>query len=100
MTTVDFLNNAAAVCVVVLFAKFVTHRTRPSGNPRQWHIVLHLLCIAFAAFGLVTALNGAEAESDWWILHAMVWAGTILAAGLLLTDVLSADVPQWPRRTT
>jgi mannose-6-phosphate isomerase-like protein (cupin superfamily) len=81
--------------VVVLFAKFVTHRTR-KGRPSPRATWLHFLCATFAAFGLVSALIGTELESDRFDIHGMVWVGTGVSFAILLGDVLFTD---WRART-
>jgi hypothetical protein len=94
VSTLDFFDSAAAICVVVLFAKFVTHRHRRRGSAGWGVIALHVLCVALAAFGLVAALVGTESESDWARLHGFVWFGTLGSLALLLGDALLVDVAE------
>lgn len=55
MVALDFFASAAAICVVVLLAKFVTHRTR-GDLPNLAVLILHCSCLGLAALGLVAAL--------------------------------------------
>jgi hypothetical protein len=97
VVSLDFFDGAAAICVVVLFAKFVTHRTRggPANSPA---VLVHGLCLALAALGLVAALIGTETESDWVWLHLFVWVGTLGSIVLLLADGLWTDLAKHRRR--
>ena len=96
MVALDFFNSTAAICVVVVFAKFVTHRTRNAeSNPA---IAVHGFCLTLAAIGLVSALIGTETESNWTTLHRLVWVGTLGSTALLLADAGWDDLTKHRRR--
>jgi uncharacterized membrane protein len=97
MITLDFFASAAAICAVVLLTKFVTHRTRHD-LATVAVLVLHGLCVALAALGLVAALVGTETESNWTFLHVLVWVGTLGSMALLLADALWSDLVKRGRR--
>jgi hypothetical protein len=98
MIALDFFASAAAICVVVLLTKFVTHRTR-GDLANSTVLLVHGVCLALAALGLVAALIGTETESDWTFLHGLVWVGTLGSIGLLLGDGLWSDLAKRRRRT-
>jgi hypothetical protein len=58
----DFYNDVAAICIVVLFAKFVAHGRRAKEDHINWTI-LHGACVLFAGIGVFAALRGAEGGS-------------------------------------
>jgi hypothetical protein len=95
----DFYNDVVALCIVVLFAKFVAHGRRAKEASIAWTI-LHEACVLFAAIGVFAGLRGAEGgkPGDWYDL---AWIGASMSMGILVIDVLSFDLRplgEWLRR--
>jgi cytochrome bd-type quinol oxidase subunit 2 len=90
----DLFNGVITVASVVLFAKFITHRTREGGVAKadptaRW---MHYLCVACCGVALCLAFAGLGWRDD-----ALSWLGATSSAvvaaatALLLIDVLKAD---------
>jgi uncharacterized membrane protein len=89
----DFPNNVAAVAVVLLFAKLVTHRSRKvraEGDSRVWILFgVHVIAVLAAATSVVLALAAVYERSDELIDFA--WSGAAIAGVILILDVLVED---------
>ena len=85
----DFFNDVVALCVVVMFAKFVSHGRGASRTRHPVWTVLHTLCLVFAAVGVFTARRGAEG-GDPGVLYDWAWAGAAVSTGILVADVFLA----------
>lgn len=88
----DFFNNVAAVAVVLMFAKVVTHRSRKADYASRWTIVLvglHVLAVlsavASVAFCLLATDGRSTTGADW---RNAAWISLILAGGVLVFDVI------------
>jgi hypothetical protein len=93
----DFFNNVAAVSMVLIFAKFVTHRSRSgprSGRARRIAAGLHVVCVVAAVVSLVIALAATELQSDHMLLHVLAWVSLGIASAVLIGDVLWEDLNQ------
>jgi hypothetical protein len=88
----DFFNNIAAVCVVLLFAKFVTHRSRTPGGRQTGVLVLHVVCVVAAAVGTVFALIATVRQSAAPGLTVTAWVSLGVAGLTLMFDVLWDDI--------
>jgi hypothetical protein len=86
----DFYNDVAAICIVVLFAKFVAHGRRAKEDHINWTI-LHGACVLLAGVGVFAALRGAEGgkSGDWYDL---AWIAAGLSMSILVVDVLWFDL--------
>jgi hypothetical protein len=99
----DFFNGIVAVSVVVLFAKFVTHRSRKKNPPQikflgrtvkflgrtgsDWS---HLACVTLAGAGVFLGLYGAQFAQHQGIRY-WAWITTSLALLILTIDVVGND---------
>ena len=97
--TADFFNNAAAVAVVLVFTKVVTHRSRQAkwgAKGTNTIAVLHILAVLSAVVTVVVCLratdNQVETDSGWrtaaWVLLGL--AGLILVADDIVDSILHA----------
>jgi len=88
----DFYNDLAAVCVVVLFAKFMTHR----GHPRtsRWLWTLHALCLISSAGGVFIPLLAVYQQSSWYLLRDLSWACLAFSSLILIGVGLYEDFPK------
>jgi hypothetical protein len=87
----DFFNNAAAIAVVLLFTKVVTHRSR-KGPPSGWAEGLHVIAVTGAAVAMGAALWATHEWRTYRVLDDAVWSG-LAAAGIALSiDILCEDV--------
>jgi glucan phosphoethanolaminetransferase (alkaline phosphatase superfamily) len=91
-TSVDFFNAIVTLASVVLFAKFVTHRTRNrevvTVGLHWWHVgcvVLSIVAIALALIGL-----GRERNPPSW-LHILSATVAAVAVAILVIDGLGDD---------
>lgn len=87
----DFYNNIAAVAAVLMFAKFVTHRTRKGQKPgsERWLFGFHFIGVAAAAVAILVALSAtADGATDSRILE---WVSLGLSGLILVVDVLVDD---------
>ena len=92
--TADFFNNVAAVSIVLLFAKIVSHRTRREPARSNTAIkMLHAVCIVAAAVGLVVGLVATDIKSDSLALRVLAWVALAVAGLVLIVDLLAEDLP-------
>lgn len=82
----DFFNDVVALCVVVMFAKFISHGRGASRTRHPVWTLLHALCLIFAALGVFAALRGAEG-GDPGRLYDLAWVGAVVSTGILVVDV-------------
>lgn len=83
----DFFNNVAAVAVVIMFTKAVTHRTRsrPPVRPvalSTWHVVGVCVAVASAVVALIATATGRDSE----VFYVLAWATLMLAGATLIAD--------------
>jgi hypothetical protein len=91
----DFFNDVVALCVVVMFAKFISHGRGASRTRRPVWTLLHALCLLFAAVGVFAALRGAEG-GDPGLLYGLAWVGAAVSTGILVADVFLAGFRALP----
>jgi peptidoglycan/LPS O-acetylase OafA/YrhL len=90
--SVDFFDSIITLSSVVLFAKFVTHRTRiqatVTGFVHGWHIA----CLSLSALALVLS-SGAllDGNKPPWYLHVGAGSAAGLAVIILIVDGLIDD---------
>ena len=63
----DFYNNVAAVAVVLMFAKVVTHRSRKAHHGPEWTSILagfHIVAVLAAIVTVVVCLKATDSGSD------------------------------------
>lgn len=84
----DFFNDVVALCVVVLFAKFVSHNSRGKNRDIAWE-ALHVLCVLSAGLGVFAALRGAEGGHP-GLLYNVAWVGAATSTAILIADVVLA----------
>lgn len=94
MSATDVCNAAVNVAPVIVFAKFVTHRSRDGGAAaaRGAARVGHLLCILLSGASLFAATLGLAWSAQ---VEALAWvaAGTLaLSFSILLVDGLRHDL--------
>jgi hypothetical protein len=85
----DFFNDVVALCVVVMFAKFLSHGRGASRTGHPVWAFLHGLCLVFAALGVFAALRGAEGGDPGW-LYGLAWVGAVVSTVILGADVFLA----------
>jgi peptidoglycan/LPS O-acetylase OafA/YrhL len=86
---VDLFNGVVAVSPVMLFAKFVTHRTRSTFDAKanRWHEA----CV-FASLGaLLFAFIGVTCRGHPWWLAVLSALSLAIAILVLVFDALSDD---------
>jgi hypothetical protein len=87
----DFFNNVAAVAVVLMFAKVVSHRSRKarSGAVRTWVLAgFHVLAVIAATVTLFVCLKATEdptTGTDW---HNAAWTALGITGAILVIDVI------------
>ncbi|MCW2517021.1 MAG: hypothetical protein JWR11_6063 [Mycobacterium sp.] len=90
----DFANNVAAVAVVLLFAKLVTHRSRKlraEDDPRIWILfAVHVVAVVAAAAAVVLSLAAVYRKCD--ALGDVAWWAAAVAGVILIIDVLIEDM--------
>ena len=91
-TSVDFFASIVALSSIMLFTKFVTHRTRDrsvKASPRLhiWHVA----CIVASSFAAGLALIALELENPSQYLHIATAALVAIAAVILVLDGLIDD---------
>jgi hypothetical protein len=85
--SVDFYNNVAAIAVVLIFTKVVSHGMRKvRGKPTG--VVLHAAVVAGAGVAAGAALIATFAGSHGWCLIVLAWAGIAIAAVSLIVDIV------------
>jgi hypothetical protein len=88
----DFFNNIAAIAIVLLFAKVVTHRTRKGSSARGSLALLHRVSMIGAGLAIAVSLWATDTRrvepgfhtAAWWFLAA---AGVGLLADTLIEDL-------------
>ena len=86
----DFFNNAAAIAVVLLFTKVVTHRSRQIRR-KAWVNWLHLLAVLGAAAAVGASLWATEQCAVDDRLDWLAWGGLGVAGFALLLDIVLED---------
>ena len=90
----DFFNNVAAIAVVLMFAKLVTHRSRRThrtGAEVKWLLLLHLACLGAAGVAVVVSMIAVSTEStDEW-LQRSGWIAVAVAGLIVIGDVAVED---------
>jgi hypothetical protein len=89
---VDFFSSVVTLSSVVLFAKFVTHRTRSHFDQKadRWHRLCAYSCVG----ALLLAFAGiARGDAFWmsWLLAGLSATTLAFAVFILLRDVLGDD---------
>jgi cytosine/uracil/thiamine/allantoin permease len=100
--TPDFFNSVASVAVVLMFAKFVTHRSRKPRHGRKGtgEVVLigcHIAAVLAALIATVASLVAVDQQdvSPYWRLAG--WWGLAIAGSLLVGDVLVEDFTSYKK---
>jgi hypothetical protein len=98
----DFFNNVAAVAVVLLFTKVVTHRSRKEESTQQDKrrlAALHVVAVLSAAVAVgFSLLATGVCWKDPWI-HIAAVSALVITSAILLTDIVIEEFPKcWPRR--
>lgn len=77
--------------IVLVFAKFVTHRSRRGLTTFSTH-GWHLACVGFSVIAVALGLVSAELETDpaWW-LHLLAAGAMTAGVVILLVDMLADD---------
>lgn len=93
-SSVDFFAAVVALSSVMLFTKFVTHRTRDESQPvsRRLHC-LHVFCVLASGVAAGFALYGLEiddADPPLW-LHVVTYIAVAIAGLILVWDGLAGD---------
>lgn len=90
----NFFDDVVTMASVMLFAKFVTHRTRSDFTARAntWHMV----CVSCCVSAIVLAFAGVVIGSSWALGLLLVGStlAMLLALAILLWDVLVDDRKQ------
>lgn len=99
---VDFYAGVVATVMVLLFAKFVTHRRLGQDDKWKWLVKVdrrpwHTACVVTAWSSLMISLRvlallpdgSIEVGARWIVLFLVAFAGTIFAL-----DVVSLDIPR------
>ncbi len=87
----DFFNNAAAIAVVLLFTKVVTHRLRKVRRMR-WVDWLHGLAVMGSVVAIGASLWATEKCSTVDLADRVAWIGLGVAGFALLFDVGLEDL--------
>jgi peptidoglycan/LPS O-acetylase OafA/YrhL len=87
--SVDFFNDVATVSSLVLFAKFVTHRTRSEFDVKAYR--WHKACAISSLIALVIAFVGVGMTAPLWPLGGASASAMLVAVLILLHDVLEDD---------
>lgn len=96
----DFFNNIAAVAVVIMFTKAVTHRNRrrTPRRPRALSIC-HVVGVCAAVASAVVALVATETGWNSLCFHVLAWATlTVAGAALLFDEYLEMRAATGPTR--
>ncbi len=100
----DFFNNVAAVAVVLMFAKVVTHRSRAHAHAREpsndapsgRRAFFHGLAVVAAVVAAGVAIWATAAPPDGRFWHWFAGGSLLLAGAILLVEVFFDDVrPAW-----
>jgi hypothetical protein len=98
----DFFNNVAAIAVVLVFAKLVTHRSRVnttrSDRERIILFSFHLLAVVAATVAALAAIIGLRGRSVSGVIDWLAWGGVAIAGLILVGDALVEDCRQAYRR--
>lgn len=93
----DFYNNVAAIAVVLIFTKVVSHGIRKvRGKPTG--VVLHAAVVGGAGVAAGAALIATFFGSHGWCVIILAWAGIVTAAVSLIFDMSSRNVLTADRR--
>jgi hypothetical protein len=90
---VDFYAGAIAATAIILFGKFVTHRSRHA--PRWWWQGLHVLCSFAAGVGLIISLANLSQLSflrKGCLANEVRGREIVLVASLLAGAIFALDV--------
>jgi|SoimicMinimDraft_17_1059745.scaffolds.fasta_scaffold76948_1 hypothetical protein len=89
----DFYNNVAAVAVVLMFAKVVTHRSRKAHHGPEWTSILagfHIVAVLAAIVTVVVCLKATDSGSDTdHVWRNTAWVFLALTGGILAIDVIA-----------
>jgi hypothetical protein len=96
----DFFNNVAAVAMVLIFAKVVTHRShvadpkskRPTPRGALLRACWHTLGVSGAAVAVIAALWATEDGTDKCAFHYTAWVGLGVAGVVFLVEIVIDDV--------
>lgn len=91
----DFLNDIVTICIVVLFAKFATHRSRNRATGRtQWHrspMLWHIVCIVCAVTSLVCGMIAIDQRSASEGLRYTAAGFLVVGCVILIADSFVQD---------
>ena len=91
----DFFNNVAAIAVVLMFTKVVTHRLRKFRR-KEWTralAILHAIAVVSAAVAVTASLIATDIDSVPNCLHIAAWAGLAVAGIILIADIIIDEFP-------
>lgn len=94
--TADFYNNVAAIAVVLMFTKVVSHRTRTA--PRQPKAVrrlagVHVAAVAAATVAVAISLAATSFKLSGPGVSLAAWITLGVACGLLVLDIVIDELP-------
>lgn len=91
-TSTDFLAAVVVLSSIVLFAKFVTYRTRDTREVTKGISALHVVCTGMSVVALVCAFIGLELEESPLLWFDITAAGFMaVALTILVGDALRND---------
>jgi undecaprenyl pyrophosphate phosphatase UppP len=83
----DFFNNVAAVAVVLMFTKIVTHRSRTDKPTSTRNVAAyHVATVIATACAIVVALIATEVQSQAIGFHILAWLALGVAGLILIID--------------
>jgi hypothetical protein len=88
--SVDFYNNVAAIAVVLMFTKVVSHGLRRVRG-KSPGVVLHAVVVGGAIVATAAALVATFIGSHGWCLHIVAWTGIVIAAVGLIVDIVAEE---------
>lgn len=88
----DFFNNVAAIAVVLMFIKVVSHRSRESrAKGTLTPAVLHVIALASAAVAIIASLIATYRQSATYGLPFFAGGALLLTGVILLADIIIGE---------
>lgn len=94
--TPDFYNNVAAIAVVLMFTKVVSHRTRKvdrTPNAIRWLARAHVLAVGAASAAVAISLAATDFKWTGVGIRVATWTALVMAGGLLIVDIVIDELP-------
>jgi hypothetical protein len=94
--TADFYNNVAAIAIVLMVTKVLSHRTRKvPRKPKAMRTLarVHVLAVAAAATAVAISLAATDFKLTGIGVRITAWTALGIAGGLLILDIVIDEMP-------